>query len=189
MFVFQDFTVQAVMEMLCFAKSGLQLYNIWHFLNKHPPRTMHNSSRSQFNSSNYMPQEFGLRSHCMVSAFGSNARKRCWFGGQRECRKCRLVLAVSENVRMCECGLPLSPLMQGSVFLCLAVLFSSGDLEVSNSAIQIRCVCYILSSTLPISPLLLTFSSFPLSFTLLPSHHLFLSFLNLISASFLSSPV
>lgn len=25
------------------------------------------------------------------------ARQRCWFEGRRECRKCRLVLAVSEN--------------------------------------------------------------------------------------------
>ena len=52
--------------------------------------------------------------------------------------------------------------MQGSVSLCLTVLFSSGDLEVSNSAIQIHCARYILSfqSSYMSSPphLLLTFS-------------------------------
>lgn len=80
--------------------------------------------------------------------------------------------------------------------LCLSqphcVLFSLGDLEVSNSAIQIHCICYTLSSRPPVSPLpllmptsfsfLLTFPPFPAS-VLLP---------NLISAYFshlLSDPI
>ncbi len=85
-----------------------------------------------------------------------------------------------------HCGLPLSPLMQGSVFFCLTVLFSSGDLEVSNSAIQIHCVRYTLPSNPPISPLLLTLSCLPtlhffLFFALLPSSRLFFSQLSLFS--------
>ena len=117
-----------------------------------------NSSRSQFNSSNYMPLKFGLRSRCMVCAFGKRRRGNTVGSGARE---------SAENVGWfwlrvgSQCALPLSPLMQGSVFLCLAVLFSSGDLEVSNSAIQIHCVRFILSSNPPISPLLLTFSCLP----------------------------
>lgn len=144
MFFFQDFTVQAVMEM-CSAKSGLQLEQheaIWHFLNKCSPRTVNNSSRSQFNSPNYMPLEFGLCSHCMVCAFGSNAGNIVGLGARESAEN---VGWFWLRVRI-QCGLPLSPLMQGSVFLCLTVLFSSGDLEVSNSAIQIHCVRYILSS-------------------------------------------
>ena len=74
MFFFQDFTEQVETEMSCSAESCLQLLQheaIWHSLNKRPPCITHNSS--QFNSFNYMPLEFGLRSCCMVCAFGSDA--------------------------------------------------------------------------------------------------------------------
>lgn len=80
--------------------------------------------------------------------------------------------------------------------LCLSqphcVLFSLGDLEVSNSAIQIHCICHTLSFSPPVSPLLLLMppyssfllrlSLFPSSF-LLPRSHLcqfFLSFVYLV---------
>lgn len=114
-------------------------------------------SRSQFNSSNYMPLKFGLRGGCMVCAFWKRRRLALPVSGAREsAENVGRFLAPEGGSR---CALPLSPLMQGSVSLCLAVLFSSGDLEVSNSAIQIHCARYTLSSNPPISPLLLTFSS------------------------------
>lgn len=195
MLVFRDFTVLAVTGNVVLCRiwfATLQHEAIWHLLNKRQPRTTHSSSCSQFNSSNYMPLEFGLHSRGTVCAFRSNTGWRRCFWGQRKCRKCRQVLAA----RRIQCGLPLSPLMQGSFFPCLAVLFSPGDLEVSNSAIQIHCVHHILSSP-PILLYLLPSSPSPASSrSIFPQFYstslllsLLLSFHNLISAYFLSSPV
>lgn len=41
-------------------------------------------SRSQFNSSNYMPLKFGLRSGCMVCAFWKQRRVTLSVSGARE---------------------------------------------------------------------------------------------------------
>lgn len=126
----------------------------------------------------------------MVYAFGSSAGLCCWFGGQGECRKCGLVLAVSETPAWFT---SISPHAGLCLSLPHCVLFSSGDLEVSDSAIQIHCARYILCSNPSTYPLL--FPQPPHSSSLLSfySASLFLSHpkisSQLIFSHLLSNPV
>ena len=110
-------------------------------------------SRSQFNSSNYMPLKFGLRSGCMVCAFWKPRRVAlAGFRGQRECRERRPVSGSEWGAAVLYLYLPSCRALSLSASLCCFLQGIWRSLTLPSKSI-VLAICsppillYLLSSS------------------------------------------